>query len=76
MAFCANLGQAGAMAEWPGWGLRNTALEVVSVGASGWGLVEAKGRQPSEARSARQHRFHLSPSWTGWNDPPVMVAGP
>lgn len=77
VAFCAGLGQAVVTAERPRWGLHNTALKV-SLVASRRGLAAAKGGQvgPSGTRSARQHWFHLSPFWTGWNDPPVTAAGP
>lgn len=72
MAFCAGLGQAGSIAAWPGRRLCNTALEVVSMRASGWGPQ----RWPKVSRLGRwghptgQRQFHLSPSWTGQNDAP------
>lgn len=56
----------------------STRLEAVLCSAGGGvcegrqaGLAADKGRQawPAGARSARQRRFHLSPSWTGRNNP-------
>lgn len=37
----------------------------------------SKGEQagPTGARFARQHPFHLSPSWTGRNDPLLQLLG-